>query len=81
MVDEVPEQAHSSGRRGMRDWRLTIRGGAVDVQPRFLHQVPADIQVAPGGGEVQNGPAVGTLGFTKVRPARHFCANKQREGN
>ena len=50
----------------------TFPRGGVDIQPRFLHQEHADLQVSLHRGEVERVPPPGVLGFPQVHLARQL---------
>lgn len=47
-------------------------GGGVDIEPRFLHQKHAGLQMPVGRGEVERVPPLGVLGFQQVHLARRL---------
>ena len=68
----IDTNAKSIDTQRFRNTSLTIRGGAVDIEPGYLHQEPADVQATLGGGEVQQVPTTGAADSPQVNLARHF---------
>lgn len=69
----------TSYKRGKSHSELVARtflGGGVDIEPQFLHQEPANLQMSLHRGEVEGVPPLGVLGFPQVHLARHLYQDK-----